>query len=957
MLSVAQSAPPVSGGHVSPNLDMTPRVSTFATTRDGSRPFSEKEKLQQAQKLFTDSHSVDMVDRQVAAIMRVCENNHSGLLLQDLEHVHPLVTLCSERISQAEQAEFIEPLCKLLRLCMEPFLVTGVTEDERCSEALGMLLKSMARCLYCPVSRVQLAAAAALMPFVHVTDPEQEEKINPVGARRARLQHRVLAESGIVGLVASVLRSLRDGAPGTNMQLEGGLARLMREVSASPQGCAMLVQSGAVQVLAEIMVGDFHDDTVLCAVQVLWNVIDMCEPAAWEPLVTTQLVLLLSDLFGRLLADGFSNDAKELRNDVLLTAALCARVPACLPAFAVAVDEHGSELQRCSFISLCLAGSVWPVLGRQHPVLSKGKVRLSRGAQSEAGTWDQLELIKWTLTLCTRTCGDPDCLAAMLSAGLLEAAMRFLEPGSDELFNGSAGDASMVGTTRRAGQGQVPTGSVPVALAGWEAENVRELQQAVLVCLTEVAPRCPEEFQLAGGNQAILMFLLNIAEPPQPSHTTEGPAGTAPARDPDYINIGGDGGVAGAPGLRASALSLLVAICRLPDFQVELGEYGAVPIMLGIIQEPVLPSEHNSLGVSVERAQQLRQDALSVLSALCIGNEVNQRMLARERGIGTIRNLLHYDDEDPDRSETLLVAALDLLWSAIDGSPRNTARFLAVDGMGALLALLESTPAVLHGQLLGCIADTCEYPEAVQELLDWKSDNTSHTAVQVLVQLWRQEEELLDIADETSGYLNNRERPLAGTGARREPFRAEFSAMQAAADAQQRRAIGAGTLGGIREHVLSELGAQDVKAKIFSVMCKCGFDGHVLSEEDELRLTVIRRYAELKQGEVTEDIAAELEEALVRPITPDAERLNSHLVGNRVCIENIVSDQQELREELAAKQSVEEEAFMQTIKTQQEAYKQGGMSLRQKVATQNSYMEQRANVKRMKQEMLRSSRR
>ena len=32
-----------------------------------------------------------------------------------------------------------------------------------------------------------------------------------------------------------------------------------------------------------------------------------------------------------------------------------------------------------------------------------------------------------------------------------------------------------------------------------------------------------------------------------------------------------------------------------------------------------------------------------------------------------------------------------------------------------------------------------------------------------------------------------------------------------------------------------------------------------------------------------------------------------------------------------------------------------GMSLRKKVATENSYMEQRANVKRMKQEMLRNS--
>jgi hypothetical protein len=157
------------------------------------------------------------------------------------------------------------------------------------------------------------------------------------------------------------------------------------------------------------------------------------------------------------------------------------------------------------------------------------------------------------------------------------------------------------------------------------------------------------------------------------------------------------------------------------------------------------------------------------------------------------------------------------------------------------------------------------------------------------------------------------------------------------------------------QQVLGELGAQDVKAKIFSVMCKCGFGGHELGEEEQLRLEVIRRYAQLKQGEVMEDIATELEEALVRPITPDSERLSSHLLGNRACIDGMIESQQQVREQLGAKQAAEESAFMDTIKTQQEAYKKGGMSLRQKVATQNSYLEQRANVKRMKQEMLRNS--
>ena len=246
-----------------------------------------------------------------------------------------------------------------------------------------------------------------------------------------------------------------------------------------------------------------------------------------------------------------------------------------------------------------------------------------------------------------------------------------------------------------------------------------------------------------------------------------------PTRDPAYVNTGGEGGVGSTAVLRTSALSLLNAVCRcvpepggahpprsdsnssalnhpvskrrLPGFKHELGEYGAVPIMIAIIQEPVLPAEQGTLGVSIEQAIKLRQDALCVLSSLCSDCEPNQVALARERGIGTLRNLLQYSPMDPDRSETMLVAVLgaifsllssqlshflclvcvhflrsfvwlslpfttcaDCLWNAVLGFPRNASRFLALDGLSALLSLLEFTPAVLHGQILGCVCDVCE---------------------------------------------------------------------------------------------------------------------------------------------------------------------------------------------------------------------------------------------------------
>ena len=111
----------------------------------------------------------------------------------------------------------------------------------------------------------------------------------------------------------------------------------------------------------------------------------------------------------------------------------------------------------------------------------------------------------------------------------------------------------------------------------------------------------------------------------------------------------------------------------------------------------------------------------------------------------------------------MLVAVLDCLWNAVLGYPRNAARFLALDGLSALLALLEATPAVLHGQILGCICDVCEVEEAIPELLAWSSETSGLRTPQVLLQLWIKQEAQLNIAEPGTGFIVNQQRPLAGT--------------------------------------------------------------------------------------------------------------------------------------------------------------------------------------------------
>lgn len=916
-----------------------------------------REKLERAQKLFTDEHSSDMIERQVAAIIAICNNNDKGFLLRDLENVHPILTLCCDRIANLNQEAFIEPVCRVLRLCAQPFMVLAVTEDEQCAPALSLLLKSIARALWVNVARVQNTAAEVLMPFVHVADPDLEVEHNPVGARRARLQHRLISDSGIIPLLVSVLRAMRDGAPRQNIILETAVARLLRELSASPQGCEMLAEAGAVEVLIEMLVDDFRDESVACAVQLVWNVLDMCEPMTWEPLVTPNLVSRLNSVFGRVVCDGYRDCDKELRNDILIVATLCTRVPSALAAFAEPIDAHSDGLEGYSLLSLAMSATMYPGLSA-HPVLSRGRVASSTtsAVANSAGSQDELEFKKWVFTLVTRTCVESGCLQSILSHKVLEYALGCLAVPSSGSEDSTLG-LSQTARRRKAGQGQVPTVQGPATLEGWGAEQTRELQLAVLSMLGELVICCPEDYAAHGGNQATLTFLLLVTHAPEP-HREEmyGQATTAGAAiDPTYLDEGGRGGIGSNPSLRAAALNVLLTSCRLPGFQVELGELGAVPVMLTIIQEPIMPAEHGMLGVSVESAVQHRLDALCVLSALCAECELNQRTLSRERGIGTLRSLLVYSDRDPERSEALLISVLDCLWNAVVGSGRNAARFLALDGLSALLMLLEAVPSLLHGQILGCIADVCEHPEAVTELLAWRSDRTGRDAPQLLVALWLEQDALLDIGDERSGVLRNLERPLEGTGVMRQAYSTELGSMLQAVDDAERTAYGARSLNPIREAVSSELEQQDVKAKIFSVFCKCAFKDTNLTKQEKVHLQLIRAYADLRTGAIVEDVVGELDAALVRPITPDAERLEAKMADTRGHIDALVEQQDTLRSEIAREEEADEMTFLESIKMQQEERQKGGLSLRQKVATQSSYMEQRAIVKKMKQEMLAKS--
>jgi len=943
---------------------------------DEEKPQSSAARLVRAAKLFTDAHAANMGERRVAALAGVSKACAAGFLLGDIECVHPLVSLALERVAGGEAAELRAPLCDVLRLCAKPFLITSVTEDQRCAHHLASLVGAIGFALLSPDAAVRATAATTLLPFVHVTDPEASRAEDPIGARRALLQHEVLNESGVLESVAEAMRAVGAAADLTSAELvaasaqELALARLMNEVSASPQGATFLVESGAGDLLISLLGSDTDSEQVLCAIQALWNVLELCETSVWQSIVTPQMIRMLGGIFGRLLTDGFKQREMELRNDSLLLATLCARSAGDELLEAFAMPTLAGPDQATSFVKLAMVACAWPTLGLVHDVTSNGRVALAGGPGARApGSWEELELRKWGFTLASMLVGHKSCLRKVVEMGCIESCLSYLEfmqePEALEYTAKTLTSYTAPGRTlpRNSTAVEVATAAAPPALTGWNPEAVRELQAAALRALIAVAPRASDNFREAQGSEFVLLFIISTAqsvpvEPPRrPAVPGVSNVSTRAALDPSYLNTGGNGGVASRFNLRQAALTVILGCCDIQGFPDELGDLGAVDVMLGLIGEPI---EHDNTATSYS-ALAIRQDALCVLSTLCLENETNQRALARARGISLLRSLLAYDATSPVRSAAILVATLDAVWNAVLGSDRNAARFLALDGVGALLALLEDAPAITHGQVLSALADLCESAqtgdEAARHIVAWASEKTALQAPQLLLRVWAQQEDILTIATDV-GTITNTDRPLAGTGNLRAPHQLELSSMlQARGEMERSKVRGTtGSLAVVSSAVEEQLAAQDVKGKVFAVFCKVGFGGfEVLSDEEEARLALVKQYAVLRKGAAVEDAAAELEAEGVRPITPDREELAEQLLANKYAIDAVTDEQDGIRMRVMAGATQKENVFLSSVRLLQQDKQDTAAAGRLSLMPKDSFMAKRAEVKRMKQEMLRNS--
>ncbi|XP_064560335.1 cilia- and flagella-associated protein 69 isoform X1 [Zonotrichia leucophrys gambelii] len=375
------------------------------------------------------------------------------------------------------------------------------------------------------------------------------------------------------------------------------------------------------------------------------------------------------------------------------------------------------------------------------------------------------------------------------------------------------------------------------AFPDWSAAQYEELQLHALAVLASVAPVLVDKYLSCQANTFLLVFLEWCI-----------------SQDPFFgrgNSFHGTGGRGTKLAQMRYSLRVLRSVVALYNDAVNsnLCDQGAISQLLDILKYAAdIAKEKESIALL-----EIQADILFILSVLCEDDNDRKELFSCE-GIDI---LVSYLKMDPTRlcsgigHNCLLLSALDCLWSCVIGCFIAEESFIEKQGVFLLLDLLAVRDNNLCNIILGILVEFSDNPKTVLHMSIWRGKR-DRTAANVLVQLWRQEEQDLGVKRDQNGKIVDPKRPVMTSFQRQQkviPVPAccpSFSVMEI---------------------------SESIRAKIYSLFWKLGFENLPgLSAKDVVTLAIIQHYIDFKVGEVWSEISAEIKEEF-RPVTSDERAL------------------------------------------------------------------------------------
>ncbi|NXW77151.1 CFA69 protein, partial [Hirundo rustica] len=411
----------------------------------------------------------------------------------------------------------------------------------------------------------------------------------------------------------------------------------------------------------------------------------------------------------------------------------------------------------------------------------------------------------------------------------------------------------------------------------WSAAQYEELQLHAIAVLASVAPALVDKYLSCQANTLLLVFLEWCI-----------------GQDPSFgqgNSFHGTGGRGNKHAQMRYGLRVLRSVVALYDdaVSINLCDQGAISQLLDILKYAADKCKEKESAILLE----IQADILFILSVLC-ENDVHRKELFSCEGIGV---LIPFFKMDPRKlysglgHNSLLLGALDCLWSCVIGSYIAEDSFIEKQGIFLLLDLLALKEKNLCNIILGILVEFSDNPETTSHMNIWRGKR-DQTAANLLIQLWRQEELDLGVRRDKDGKIVDIRRPIATS------FQKQQKVIPVPASCPS--------------FAIMEI-SESIRAKIYSLFCKLGFENLPgLSAKDFVTLAIIQRYIDFKIGEVWSEICAEIKEEF-KPVTSDERNLELILKVSENTGKAVIALQNEVLERHLHHEIQEEEKMYKEI--------------------------------------------